>query len=72
MMRLRIWLRRSGLSGRDCAAPRMVDGHTGAACILVDDETGDNGIVIARGAALALMPEMIDPEMIERADVFLS
>ena len=42
------------------AAVRDGASHTGSACILVDDATGDNAIVVAPGAAADLGPADVD------------
>ncbi len=54
---------------------RIVEGiHSGAALIMVSDETGENAIVVAPGANSHLSPEDVDRalEVIKEADVVLT
>lgn len=56
------------------AVRHMADSYTGAACILLEDGTGDNAIIIAPGAAAHLGPEDLDvrAELIAGAAVFVT
>lgn len=54
---------------------RIVDGvHSGAALIMVSDETGENAIVVAPGANSYLSPDDVDKalDVIKEADVVLT
>ena len=50
------------------------ESHTGAACIFIDDATGDNAIIIAPGAAGRIAPADVDArrDLIAGASVFMT
>jgi ribokinase len=56
------------------AVRRDPDSYTGAACIFIEDGTGDNAIIISPGAAAEIVPEDLDAEagLISDAAVFVT
>ena len=50
------------------------DGYTGAACIYVGDDSGENAIIVCPGVARTISPEYIDSRaiLIGGADVFIT
>lgn len=55
-------------------ALRDPSSYTGAACIFVDDSSGDNAIIIAPGAAAGISPDDINAwsDVIDKAAVFVT
>ena len=53
---------------------QITDSYTGSAYIFIDDQTGDNAIIVCPGAANTISPEYIDNvrSVIESADVFVT
>ena len=53
---------------------QLDDSYTGSAFIFVDDDSGDNAIIIAPGAATTITPEFVDSAKtaITAADVFIT
>lgn len=58
----------------DAHVEQIPDSYTGSAYIFVDDNTGDNAIIICPGAAATITPEFVDGarSTIESADVFIT
>ncbi|MBB5223714.1 ribokinase [Amaricoccus macauensis] len=56
------------------AVRRDPESYTGAACIFIEDGTGDNAIIISPGAAAEIVPEDLDAEagLISDAAVFVT
>jgi ribokinase len=69
-MALRTWAE----AGVTPAVTRTPDSYTGAACIFVEDGTGDNAIIICPGAAATITPEDLDARagLIAGAAVFVT
>lgn len=60
--------------GIDPHIDQVEDSYTGSAYIFIDDNTGDNAIIVCPGAALTITPACIDRArtVIENADVFVT
>ena len=60
--------------GIDTHIDQISDSYTGSAYIFIDDNTGDNAIIVCPGAAGTITPAYIDSarSVIESADVFVT
>jgi len=52
----------------------LKDSYTGSAYIFIDDQTGDNAIIVCPGAATTITPDFVESArtVIENADVFIT
>lgn len=60
--------------GIDAHVEQTADSYTGSAYIFIDDNTGNNAIIVCPGAAMTITPAYIDStrSVIESADVFVT
>ena len=62
------------VEGINAHIEQIADSYTGSAYIFIDDNTGDNAIIVCPGAAMTITPTFIDTakSVIESADVFVT